>query len=86
MLRNKSLKKLNRPPKLDLTKLKQEIKQLENDEVKGILHKFLSKLIAEDEIILQLQNGILEVESSFRKQKYSPKDCLIIEKTPVEDN
>ena len=47
---------MNRLPNMDLTELKQEIEQLEDNGVKEILHKFLSKLFTKDEIVLQLQN------------------------------
>ena len=50
------------------------------------LHKFLSKLIAKDEIILQLQNPFTELESRvLETKKFSSKDCLIIENMPDVD-
>ena len=48
---------------MDLTELEQEIEQLEDNGVKEIYHKLLSKLIAEDEIILQLRNRVTELGS-----------------------
>ena len=71
---------------MDPTELKQEIEHLEDNGVKDILHKFLSKLITKDEIILQLQNRVTEVESRvLETEKYSSKDCLIIENMPEVD-
>ena len=48
---------------MDLTELKQEIEQLEDNGVKEIFHEFLSKLIARDESIVQLQNRVNELET-----------------------
>ena len=48
---------------MDLTELEQEIEQLEDNAVKEIYHKLLSKLIAKDEIILQLRNRVTELGS-----------------------
>ena len=71
---------------MDLTDLKQEIEQLEDNGIKGIFNKILSKLIDKDEIILQLQNRVTELESRvLETEKYSSKDCLIIENMPEVD-
>ena len=50
------------------------------------MYKFVSKLIAKDEFILQLQNRVTELETRvLETEKYSSKDCQIIENMPEVD-
>ena len=50
------------------------------------MNKFFSKLIAKDEIILQLQNRVTELETRvLETEKFSSTDCQIIENMPEVD-
>ena len=78
--------KFESPSKYGPYCIETKIEHLEDNGVKDILHKFLSKLITKDEIILQLQNRVTELESRvLEREKYSSKDCLFIENMPKVD-
>ena len=63
-----------------------EIENLENEKLKQILQHLCSEITAKDHQIKTLQNKVPDLELRVTAgEKYSSKDCLILENMPVKD-